>query len=365
MIHRQSNPTRHIVYISVPETMQTQAEAAYIDSNRKLPVELPDGPSSEALQSLSWEMILSAMLKILAYEPDHKDADYYRSFVRSVRPEIINELTETGVLKARNGDFALAEELFLALQGLLPGDPIPRLNRALMYEQQSEQSHDSELSDALDEQAHALYRELLQDESAPPEVAMNAGFFHLRKRNYDRAKQLLEQFVAESDDEEKTEEAQRIVDQIGQQNLDDEVFKEAFDFIRLGREQDGIDRIETFLERHPDVWNGWFLMGWAHRRLGNYSDGKKAFEHAISLGGTSPDTLNELAICLMELGDYAASLQRLRDALAIEPENTKVMCNLGVVYLKQDKPAEARRYFESVLAYDPDDPVAKEYLTQL
>ncbi|MFW6234073.1 MAG: tetratricopeptide repeat protein [Spirochaetota bacterium] len=365
MTHQNNNPTRHIVYISVPEELKSQAEAVHLDPDRKLPVELPNGPTSEALQSLSWEMILSAMLKILAYEPGHPDGDYYRTFIRAVRPEIINELTETGVLKARNGDFALAEELFLALNGLMPNDPVPRLNLALMYEQQSEQSHDAELSETLDERAFALYRELLQSDDAPPEVAMNAGFFHLRKRNYDRAKQLLEQFVAESDDEQKAAEAQRIVDQIDQQNLDDTVFKEAFDFIRLGREHEGIERAQRFLERHPDVWNGWFLIGWAHRRLGEYEAGREAFERALSLGGTSPDTLNELSICLMETGEHEKSLKRLREALEIEPENTKVMCNLGVVYLKQGKPDEAKRYFESVLAYDPDDPVAVEYLAGL
>ncbi len=365
MINQNHNPTRDIVYISVPDDMQSHAESIHLDPERKLPVELPDGPSVGALQSLSWEMILSAMLKILAYDPEHSDADYYRRFIRGVRPEIVNELTETGVLKARNGDYALAEELFLALSGLLPGDPIPRLNLALMYEQQSEQSHDEAFSERLDEHAFNLYRELLQDEDAPPEVAMNAGFFHLRKRNYDRARQLLEQFVAESDDEEKTAEAQRVVDQIGQQSLDDTVFKEAFDFIRLGQEQQGIQRIEEFLERHPDVWNGWFILGWAHRRLGDYASGRDAFDKAISLGGTSPDTLNELGICLMELGEHDASLKRLREALTIEPDNTKVMCNLGVVHLKMGNAGEAKRYFSSVLAYDPEDPVANEYLKQL
>ncbi len=78
-----------------------------------------------------------------------------------------------------------------------------------------------------------------------------------------------------------------------------------------------------------------------------------------------PDPLNELAICLMELGDLAAAERTLRAALAVEPENTKIISNLGVVAMRRERDEEARGFFRTVLELDPDDPVARRYLDSL
>jgi Tfp pilus assembly protein PilF len=41
------------------------------------------------------------------------------------------------------------------------------------------------------------------------------------------------------------------------------------------------------------------------------------------------------------------------------------MSNFGVLALKEDDPTEARRYFETVLELEPEDPVAQRYLEYL
>ena len=143
------------------------------------------------------------------------------------------------------------------------------------------------------------------------------------------------------------------------------MFKEAFDFIKIGDEAKGIERIKAFIERYPDAWNAWFLLGWGQRRLGRYREAIDAFRKAISLGANNADTYNELAICLLELGEYDESRTSLDRALRLEPDNTKIMSNFGVLALKRDDPEEARRFFRTVLAIEPDDPVAKQYMELL
>lgn len=368
---KQKSALNNIYYIELPEGFSRDMGEVRIDPSKKLPVEYPPGTNPADQSSLSWEMIISGMLKVLAYEPNHEDADYYRNFVLQAKPDIVSELTETGVLKARNGDFAIAEEIFLALSGLLPGNPLPTLNLALMYEQAADAAAEgSDRAQESEQRAYTCYQEVLTSDEAPPEASFNAGFFFLRRSNHERARQLFERFLSETENNEEDEaerrgEARKIIEEINARNLDDTQFKEAFDFIKLGREDDAIDRINRFLERHPDVWNAWFLLGWARRRKGLYTEGREAFEKVMELGGTNADTLNELAICLMETGDLAESLIRLREALAIEPENTKVMSNIGIVLLKQGDPAEAVPFFHAVLEYDPEDPVAAEYLKTL
>ncbi len=380
---RKSDALANIYYIEIPDHLSESAGEIPLDTGKKLPVEYPSGADPRDQSSLSWEMIIAGMLKILAYEPEHEDADYYRRFIVKAKPDLVNELTETGVLKAKNSDFAIAEEIFLALRGLLPGSPLPILNLALLYDQAAEtEPEESTRRRQREERAVTCYREVLEHDEAPAEASFNAGFFYLRRSNHERALQLFERYLDETgnaDESEDIEEgdaeqtqiqerraqAKKIVDEIRSRELDDTLFKEAFDFVKLGREDDAIERIQRFIEKHPDVWNAWFILGWAQRRKALYTEGRASFEKAIELGGGNPDTLNELAICLMESGELSESLSRLQEALSVEPENTKVMSNIGIVLLKQGAPSSALRFFHSVLEYDPNDPVALEYLKQL
>jgi cytochrome c-type biogenesis protein CcmH/NrfG len=64
----------------------------------------------------------------------------------------------------------------------------------------------------------------------------------------------------------------------------------------------------------------------------------------------------------MELGDLAESKRRLEQAVPQEPENTKVLSNLGIVAMKQGELEEASGYFHTVLELAPEDEIARHYL---
>jgi Flp pilus assembly protein TadD len=362
------DPLKNIIYISVPEDLATEIGEFQVDPSILLPVETSSGPEQWEAEELTWEQVIAGMLKVLAYDSDNENLDYYRSFVKAVRPEVINELTETAILKARNRDYDLAEEIFRALLGLQPEDPKSLLNLALLYEQRADaydQMGNEELKNHYLDRTFELYAQLLTFDELPADTFFNAGHFFLKVQNFARAKELFQRFIEESEEEEKIREARRIVEKLKGQNLLDNLFKEAYDFIRLGEEQKGIERAQRFLEEHPDVWNAWFLLGWAHRRLGNYQGGREAFLKALELEESEPDLYNELAICEMELGMLPESRRRLEKALRLEPENTKIMSNLGIVALKAGNEEEAKGFFASVLDLAPDDEIAKKYLEHL
>ena len=67
----------------------------------------------------------------------------------------------------------------------------------------------------------------------------------------------------------------------------------------------------------------------------------------------------------MELGELAESGKRLREALALEPENTKVISNMGIVSLKSGKREEALGFFRTVLEIEPQDRIAARYIENL
>lgn len=363
-----SDKLQDIIYIAVPDNLDRQIGSFRVDPDRMLPVEMTSGADRYDIHDLAWEQIVAAMLKILAYAPDHEDAEYYREFVLAVTPDVVTDLTETAIIKSRNGDLDLAEEIFLALRGLQPGDQRALVNLVLLYEQQAEaatRSGDDERAEQYVEQAFGVYQDLFSLEETIPEAHLNGGFFFVKQRSFEQARRHLQVYLDRGDDEERKNEARRMIEEIESQDLGDTLFKEAYDFIRMGKEQEGIERIERFLEDHNDVWNAWFLLGWAHRRLRNFGPAKDAFERALDLGPRQPDTLNELAICHMELDDLMGARALLTEAVAAEPENTKVISNLGILSLRENNPEEALGYFRTVLEIDPDDRIAQTYLDQI
>jgi tetratricopeptide (TPR) repeat protein len=152
------------------------------------------------------------------------------------------------------------------------------------------------------------------------------------------------------------------IKEIKDNGLDDENFINAHNLIQEGDIEEGLACIHDFIEDRPKVWNGWFMLGWALRLLGRWEDGKAALKKAIELGGDNSDTRNELAICLMETGDTAGAKRELERALTGDPENVKIISNLGVLALKNNEKEKAAGFFRTVLEIDSSDPVAKSYL---
>ncbi len=354
-----------IVFISVPEEFEHTVEDFRINPSILLPVEIPEGPEHFNPSELSWEMILSGMLKVIGYDEENPDVEYYRDFVLSLKPDIVRELSSTGIIKAEQKDFDLAEEIFLILSKLLPDDPSSTINMAFVCEERAhsyERIGNEETQDEYMNRAFDCYRTALGTWPDSPDVLYHAGQFYLRNSNFQKAASCFTSFLAFSSDEERNEEVRKVLDTIKTRDLSDSLFSEAFDYIKLGKEEEGIERILRFMEKNGDVWNAWFLLGWAQRRLEKYDEARTSFEKALSLNPSHVDTLNELSICTMELGDFASSGKYLREALAIEPENVKIISNLGILALKENKTREAEGFFQAVLVNDPDDQVALHYL---
>ena len=372
-----SSPLDNLLFLNLPEDMDLSAYNLQIKAHIPLPVQKPDNGDFDISQ-LTPEMIFAGILVVLAYDHHNQHLDYYRTLLLEAKPNIKQELTEAAILKSRNEDFDIAEEIFSALRGLDPEDIVTTLNTALFFDQRADSYRHSGLTedaDAYDDCASRFYAQVMESDNAPPEVFFNAGFFFLKQRNFTRGKECFETYLAltcDISDEElgengqyKRQRAQEIVMDINNRNLEDEQFKAAYDYILSDQEEKGLEEIRKFLEKNPRVWNAWFMLGWGLRRIQRWEEARDAFLQSIECGSTEPDTLNELAICYMELGEYAESKKCLIEALSLEPENTKYMSNLGYLALKQGNPQEARKFFLAVLEFDAHDKIALQMLEDL
>jgi tetratricopeptide (TPR) repeat protein len=99
--------------------------------------------------------------------------------------------------------------------------------------------------------------------------------------------------------------------------------------------------------------------------LGRWSEGAQAFHTALEKGADGADVYNELSICEIEAGDLEAARSHLERALRIEPENEKIIVNLGALAFRQGHIDEAEGFFRTSIELDPDDRIAKEWIKKI
>ncbi len=375
------NPLDSIYFIDLPENFSLSDAAFPIDKSIQLPVQQKDNEAPGIFNptEITMEQILAGILTVLAYDKKNPNLDYYRSILKKAKPNIKQELCEAAILKTRNEDFELAEEIFLALHGFDPEDVAIILNMALFLDQRADNYRRAALfedADAYDADAESYYIQAMEAEPPLPDAFFNAGFFYLKQHKYREAKDSFETFVAlnaGATDEElgengqyKLSRAQEIIENINNQNMDDERFKNAYDLISSGEEEKGLQEIRVFLQGNPKVWNAWFLLGWGLRRLERFEDAKQAFLEALKYGGDkNSDTYNELSLCLVAEKKFDEAKSALQKAMAIDPDNTKIISNLGYIALAQGDNEEARKCFSIVLEMDPKDVIAATELAKL
>ena len=378
---KQNSPLDTVYFITLGEDFKFSEQAMHIDPSIPLPVQKKDkdAPGTFNMAELTEEQILAGLLTVMAYDSDNKNILYYRSLLKKARPNLKAELTEAAILKTKNEDFELAEEIFASLRGFDPEDIATIFNTALFLDQRGDfyrQSGLTDDADACDEEALFYYKQAMDAEPAVPDAFFNAGFFYLKKRNFVEAKSVFETYLAltcEESDEDmgengvyKKNRAQEILNDIANRSLEDEHFSAAYRLIDSDKVEEGLEEIRLFITKNPHVWNAWFMLGWGLRKAGRFEEALKAFEKALSLeGGKTADTYNELAICCMEQNLTDEAKKYLLQALSMEPENTKIISNLGYVALKQGDPSLAASYFQTVLEYDPDDKIAALELQNL
>lgn len=377
-----TNPLDSVYFIKLPSDFPLSNHAIEIDPAVPLPIQKKETDKDDNfdIKDLSAEQILSGILTVLAYDKKNANLEYYRKIIMEARPNIKKELGEAAILKTRNEDWDLAEEIWAALHGLDPADKAVILNMALFFDQRADSYRKNNLTedaDAYDESALNYYKEAMDSDPEIPDAFFNAGFFYLKRREYGEAKGAFESFLALTADEKdedlgenglyKKERAQEIINKIDSRNLTSDRFHQAYELIASRKEEEGLEEVRRFIQDNPAVWNAWFLLGWGLRRLERFADALKAFEKARECegGDESSDTLNELAICQMETGNLDGAKTSLMEALSMDSENTKIISNLGCLYLKTGQKEEALRYFKTVLELDPSDKIAAAQIAVL
>ncbi len=365
--------TDRLLWLELPETVETDMGAFVLDPAIPLPVEANEHGSLD-VETLEWEQIVAAILLVLADSPTHPHADYYRQLAQVLRPDLHANLQQGARRTMEDGQWDQAEDILLAWNGLYPQDAEARLAMARYYDQRSRyERRIGRISEAetLEQAAERAYTQILSADDARPEAWYHAGMFRYRHGAFQKAARTLETFLqiateqGHAAEERPQQEARRILRFCQDGHMASDLYQGAYAALASGDIETGMQRARQFRDRHPELWPGWFLLGWGHRLQEEYKMAQEALSHAQERGCQEAELYNELAICARALNDFDAAAQALEAALQRDPYNITILSNMALVQQKKGQLQEARRWAETALTLAPNDEIARTLVQQL
>lgn len=354
-----------IIYITLPETMRQEINGFVVDPTRKIPLQLKSGQTTiDSSDEIGIEMIMAGLLKVVAWEPDHKDFSYYKEFVLALQPDAPKELNLAAIAKAKSKDYDFSEELFLAVNHLSP-EPSTFINLAVIYGERAtalEAEGKPEEADYYQEKLLHTLSDGLRQFPDDTDLLAEIGTFNLYQGNMEIARDYLERYLELAPDSPRKKQIANMMGDVKEKLDDNRIIMQAYDEIQMGNEDKALELLENFVKDNPKVWNAWFLKGWAHRRREEYQKGLDAFMKCLELGETSSDIYNELAICTLEVGDRELAKNYLDIALDLDSENVKILANLAFLHLRDGEYDQARELLERARACDERDPGVRQLM---
>jgi len=272
-----------------------------------------------------------------------------------------------GVIEAKSGDYAGAEQSFAIAIRRAPTFKPAYLNLARLYQENGNRDPKNK------GKALALYEQLLRFDPANAEANYQAAALLMEQRQYQKSQEYLSRLPPDSQDISQAL-AVRCADLAG---LGDRMhadqcaarLRSSPDFseadaqtiapaLASAKRDDVIVGLEEALaERGTLSGQSLHTLGVAYEKTGQLSDARSALEQAFSsLGSSSTDILLELARVGQEQKDYKASLGYLAHAEDLNPKDATIPYYFGVVCLQLNLLAEAHTAMGKALALDPDNP---------
>jgi len=106
-------------------------------------------------------------------------------------------------------------------------------------------------------------------------------------------------------------------------------------------------------------------LGSALRKVGRYQDAMRAYKMATFLDPSNLEIQTNLANLYLLQGDTLATIREYHSILQKDPSFTGVWVNLGIVYAISGQKEYARRAWQEALRIEPENSVAKSYLSRL
>lgn len=349
-----------IVFITIPKTLIIEDDNFSFDSSIPIPVQIADGSSTINSDSgIRVEMIAAGLIKVVAHDPFNENSHYYQQMLRSMQPDIVDELQLAAIAKANSGELDFAEELFLAASYLNPNIVEIFVNLSVLYGQKAKEAQDDNKKETyenfIQKQLNVLNRGV-QNNPLSDLLLAEIGLLHLFLGNEEIAYEHLRDYLKIAKDSEKKEIIEKQFQELAKKVESEQLLQEALDEMHLANEEQALHLINSYIEIYPKAWSAYFIKGWALRRLEDYPSAREAFLKCLELGESNSDIYNELSICALEMGQRELAKDYLDIALELEAESVALLCNLALLELQDENYDKAVDLLNRAKLIDEKDP---------
>lgn len=140
-----------------------------------------------------------------------------------------------------------------------------------------------------------------------------------------------------------------------------EEYDRAVDKIKKGEGSKVIDVLNRYLEIYPNDMNGKYYLAMAKRQSEDYEDAISILYELLSYGEL-PEIYNEMGLNYACINRFDKALEYFKKSLKIKPDNSDIICNIGVCHYYLEDFDEAKKAFDLCLRLNPKDDVAKLWL---
>lgn len=347
---------KDIRFITLPE--ERKIGEVSMSGAVPLPIQFPEGSVTE---DIDFNSIVAGLIKVVAWDPENKNIDYYKQLLLELQPDVVKELNLAAIAQSNKREYEFAEELMLAVNHL-SDVPESYINLAVLYAQMTVDLHrknrDTE-ADMYDDKILAILNECKEKHPDYAPTYSEISAFHMRHGDVESARDFLAKYTELEQDRKKREEAMHTLKSIEKMLSSKDQIMYAYDKMMMGCPDDALEIMDKYIASNEKSWEAFFLRGWAKRVLEDYSGAQKDLLESIRIDGKNAEVYNELSICARESGDTELAKSYLQIAVDLDGEDVIYLSNLAFLHLASGEFEESRELLEKARKIDPEDPQLK------
>ncbi|SKA93991.1 Tetratricopeptide repeat-containing protein [Caloramator quimbayensis] len=140
-----------------------------------------------------------------------------------------------------------------------------------------------------------------------------------------------------------------------------EEYDKAVEKIKVGEGSRVIDVLNRYLEFYPNDMNCKYYLAMALRQRGDYENALFTLYELLE-NGELPEIYNEIGLNYACINQFDRALESFKSSLKIKPDNSDIICNMGVCHYYLNNLEEAQKAFNLALRLNPKDDVAKLWI---
>ena len=329
-----------------------------IKGDKPLPVQFQAGQKPE---DIDFNSIVAGLIKVIAWDSENKDLDYYREILLNLQPNVAQELNLAAISKSKKKEYEFALELMLAVKNLTKA-PESYINLAVLYAQMTVELHnkgDHVKADMYDDKIIQVLNECIEAYPNYAPVYSEISAFHMRHGDIESARDNIARYVKLEKDEKKRKQAEKTLANFNKMLDSKDQIMYAYDKMMMGCADEAITAINKYLAGGEKSWEAFFIRGWAKRTLEDYDEAQKDLLESLRLQSNNAEVYNELSICAREHGDVELAKNYLQIAVDLDEDDIVYAVNLAFLHLADEEFTEARELLEKARTLDAEDPQLK------